>query len=89
MAGHHVLPASPARSFLRPLSQPLTAQVQTQAMSHAKFDLPHRPRDLLHRAFRGGLCVDEEAGLRSEGWQPDPGCIRGECRAWRAGRTTT
>ena len=37
MAGHHVLPASPARSFLRPLSQPLTAQVQTQAMSHAKF----------------------------------------------------
>ena len=37
MAGDHVLSASPARSFLRTLSQPLTGQVQTQAMSHAKF----------------------------------------------------
>jgi hypothetical protein len=37
MAGYHVLSATPARSFLRPLSQPLTGQVQTQAMSHAKF----------------------------------------------------
>jgi hypothetical protein len=37
MAGHHVLSATPAPSFLRPLSQPLTGQVQTQAMSHAKF----------------------------------------------------
>jgi hypothetical protein len=37
MAGHHVLPASPPPSSLRHLSESLTGQIQTQAMSHAKF----------------------------------------------------
>jgi hypothetical protein len=38
MAGHHVLPVSPPPSTLRRLSAgSLTGQIQTQAMSHAKF----------------------------------------------------
>jgi hypothetical protein len=37
MPGHHVLLAAPAPSSLRHLSVSLTGQIQTQAMSHAKF----------------------------------------------------
>jgi hypothetical protein len=37
MAGHHAFPASPPPSSLRHLSVSLTGQIQTQAMSHAKF----------------------------------------------------
>lgn len=37
MTGHHVLSAIPAPSSLRHLPRPLIGQVQTQAMSHAKF----------------------------------------------------
>ncbi len=37
MAGHHVLPVSPPPSSLSHMSMSLTGQIQTQAMSHAKF----------------------------------------------------
>src|ERR1700689_1325561 len=37
MAGHHPLPALPASSSLPHSFLPLIGQVQTQAMSHAKF----------------------------------------------------
>ena len=37
MAGRHVLPASPAPSSPHRLSLSLIGQIQTQAMSHAKF----------------------------------------------------
>jgi hypothetical protein len=37
MAGQHMLLSSPAPSSLRRLPLPLNGQVQTQAMSHAKF----------------------------------------------------
>src|SRR5580704_6333074 len=37
MAGRHVLPASPAATSPHRLSVSLIGQIQTQAMSHAKF----------------------------------------------------
>ena len=37
MAGHHAFPAAPPPMSLRHLSVSLTGQIQTQAMSHAKF----------------------------------------------------
>jgi hypothetical protein len=37
MAGHRVFLSSPTPTFPRHLPLPLTGQIQTQAMSHAKF----------------------------------------------------